>query len=131
MKNRFLPYNKNLKEFARELRNNSTLSEVLLWMKIKNKQMRGYQLLRQKPLDRYIADFYCQRLNLVLEVDGYSHYDQEAQENDRLRDSILQEHGLFILRIDDKDVKRDMLNVLHRIEGYMDDFEEAGLPAGV
>jgi very-short-patch-repair endonuclease len=66
-----------------------------------------------------------------LEVDGYSHYDQEAQENDRLRDSILQEHGLFILRIDDKDVKRDMLNVLRRIEGYIDDFEEAGLHAGV
>ena len=125
MKNRFLPYNKNLKQFSRDLRNNSTLSEILLWMKIKGKQMRGYQFLRQKPLVGYIADFYCQKLNLVLEVDGYSHYDQEAQENDQLRDSILQAYGLYILRIDDADVKRDMNNVLRAIEGYIDEFERA------
>ena len=125
MKNRFLPYNKNLKQFSRDLRNNSTLSEILLWIKIKNKQMRGYQFLRQKPLDRYIADFYCQKLNLVLEVDGYSHYDKEAQENDQLRDSILQEYGLNILRIDDNEVKRDMNTVLRVIESYIDEFESA------
>jgi very-short-patch-repair endonuclease len=125
MKNRFLPYNKNLKQFSRDLRNNSTLSEILLWMKIKNKQMRGYQFLRQKPLDRYIADFYCQKLCLVLEVDGYSHYDREAQENDKLRDSILQQYGLYILRIDDNDVKRNMNNVLRAIEDYIDEFERA------
>jgi very-short-patch-repair endonuclease len=125
MKRRFLPYNKNLKQFARELRNNSTLSEVLLWMRIKGKQLRGYQFLRQKPLDRYIADFYCQRLRLVLEVDGYAHYDAEARENDRLRDSILQRYGLSIVRIDDRDVKRDINNVLREIEAYMDEFEKA------
>ena len=129
MKNRFLPYNKNLKQFSRDLRNNSTLSEILLWMKIKNKQMRGYQFLRQKPLDRYIADFYCQRLNLVLEVDGYSHYDKEAQENDALRDSILREHGLNILRIDDSEVKRDMNNALRIIEIYIEEFEIVNPPA--
>ena len=125
MKNRYIPYNKNLKQFSRDLRNNSTLSEVLLWMKIKGKQIRGYQFLRQKPLDRYIADFYCQKLRLVIEVDGYSHYDQEAQENDMLRDSILQRYGLFILRIDDRDVKRDIFQVLRTIEIYIDEFEKS------
>jgi very-short-patch-repair endonuclease len=123
MKSRFLPYDKDLKQFSRDLRNNSTLSEILLWMKIKNKQMRGYQFLRQKPLDRYIADFYCQKLNLVLEVDGYSHRDEQAQQEDKMRDGILQSYGLFILRIEDSDVKRNMSNVLLAIEGYVDEFE--------
>jgi very-short-patch-repair endonuclease len=129
MKNRYIPYNKNLKQFSRDLRNNSTLSEVLLWMKIKGKQIKGYQFLRQKPLDRYIADFYCQKLRLVIEVDGYSHYDQEAQENDMLRDSILQRYGLFIMRIDDKEVKQNMNQVLRTIEIYIDEFENTNPPA--
>jgi very-short-patch-repair endonuclease len=129
MKNRFLPYNRNLKQFSRDLRNQSTLSEVLLWMKIKNKQISGYQFLRQKPLDRYIADFYCQKLKLVIEVDGYTHYHQQAQENDAFRDVILKQHDLFIMRIDDQDVKRDMANVLRRIEAYIDKFEKESPPA--
>ena len=129
MKDRFLPYDKNLKQFSRELRNNSTLAEVLLWMKIKNKQIKGYQFLRQKPLDRYIADFYCQRLKLVLEVDGYSHLHEDTQKNDALRDSILRKYELSTLRIDDKDVKRDMNNVLRMIENYIAEFEKANPPA--
>ena len=128
MKSRFLPYNKNLKQFSRDLRNYSTLSEVLLWMKIKNKQIRGYQFLRQKPLDRYIADFYCQKLNLVIEVDGYSHYNQEAQENDEYRDSILKQYSLSILRVDDNEVKNNINNVLRRIEAYIDEFESTNPP---
>jgi len=86
--------------------------------------MKGYQFLRQKPLDEYIADFYCQKLQLVIEVDGYSHSDEEAQESDKKRDAILKSHGLFILRIDDKDVKQNMNNVLRAIEGYIDAFDE-------
>ena len=125
MKQRFIPYDRNLKEFSRELRNNSTLSEVLLWMKIKNKQIKGYLFLRQKPLDRYIADFYCQKLNLVIEVDGYSHIHPDAFAHNMQRDSVLQKYHLKILRIDDKDVKTDMANVLKMIEAYIDDFETA------
>ena len=97
-------------------------------MKIKNKQIRGYQFLRQKPLDRYIADFYCQKLNLVIEVDGYSHYHQEAQENDEYRDSILKQYSLSILRIDDNEVKNNINNVLRRIEAYIDEFESTNPP---
>ncbi|MEQ9300482.1 MAG: DUF559 domain-containing protein [Cyclobacteriaceae bacterium] len=69
----YLPYQKSLKEFSRYLRNNSTLSEVLLWQELRAGQIRGYKFNRQKPLDRYIVDFYCKKLNLVIEVDGSSH----------------------------------------------------------
>ncbi len=63
-------YNPKLKALARELRKNSTLSEVLLWNHLKGGQMKGYQFMRQKPIDDYIVDFYCSKLTLIIEIDG-------------------------------------------------------------
>ena len=73
----FLPYNKNLKEFSRDLRSHSTLSEILVWQKLRSSQFRGYAFNRQKPLGNYIVDFYCLKLDLVIEVDGNSHFFEE------------------------------------------------------
>ncbi|MBS1684317.1 MAG: DUF559 domain-containing protein [Bacteroidetes bacterium] len=120
---RFVPYNMNLKDFSRELRSHSTLSEVLLWKHLKGRQMRGYLFLRQKPLARFIADFYCQKLQLVIEVDGASHNDAEAIGYDIERDAVLKENNLFTLRIKDNDVKTKIDSVLKAIEYYIDDFE--------
>ena len=79
MKNKIIPYNPKLKEFARQLRKNSTLSEVLLWEKLKQRSM-GVQFHRQVPLLEYIVDFYCHELQLAIEIDGVSHdfkYDKD------------------------------------------------------
>jgi very-short-patch-repair endonuclease len=73
MKRKIIPYNRNLKELAKNLRNNSTKAEIILWQKLKRKQMYDYDFHRQKPIDNYILDFYCYELNLGIEVDGYSH----------------------------------------------------------
>jgi len=70
MPRKIIPYNPNLKELARKLRNDSTLGEVLLWNEIKSKKLYGYDFQRQKPLLNYIADFYCYELALVIEIDG-------------------------------------------------------------
>jgi len=70
MPRKIIPYQPYLKELARKLRNDSTLGEALLWNELKNKQMYGYDFHRQKPLLNYIADFYCNELNLVIEIDG-------------------------------------------------------------
>lgn len=78
----FVPYNKNLKEFSRELRSHSTLAEILLWQKLRASQFRGYAFNRQKPLDNYIVDFYCRKLNLVIEIDGDSHFYAESMIED-------------------------------------------------
>ncbi|GEO06149.1 hypothetical protein AAE02nite_38130 [Adhaeribacter aerolatus] len=59
MKSRIIPYQPHLKQLARQLRNNSTLAEVLLWNELKGKKLNGYDFDRQKPLDAYIVDFYC------------------------------------------------------------------------
>ncbi len=57
-------YDPKLKTLSRKLRNNSTLSEVLLWNMLKSKKMKGCQFVRQKPIDNYIVDFYCSKLKV-------------------------------------------------------------------
>ena len=116
-----IPYNKNLKDFSRKLRNNSTLSEVLLWKHLRAGQMKEYKFNRQKPLLNYIVDFYCKPLNLVIEIDGESH--NHKYNEDKERQTNLEEQGLHFLRFDDKEVKQDMPNVLRTIEIWIKEYE--------
>jgi very-short-patch-repair endonuclease len=120
----YLPYSTDLKEFSRKLRNNSTLSEVLLWNRIKNKSLMGYQFNRQKPLDRYIVDFYCKELKLVIEIDGASHNYPEAYLSDEKRQNTLESMGLKFIRFHDIDLKRNIENVIRSIEAFMVDFKK-------
>ncbi len=71
-------YNPKLKQLARNLRNNSTLAEVLLWNEVKGKRILGFQFLRQKPIGSFIIDFYCPKHKLAIEIDGDSHAFEEA-----------------------------------------------------
>ncbi len=119
-----LAYKPYLKDLARKLRNNSTLSEVLLWKYLSRKQMMGYSFYRQKPIDNYIVDFYAPDLMLVIEIDGNSHDFEETQLNDPIRQEKLESFGLHFLRFSDMQVKTDILNVLRVIEGWIKDFEE-------
>ncbi|WP_192351075.1 endonuclease domain-containing protein [Algoriphagus sp. Y33] len=120
----FLPYNKSLKEFSRELRSHSTLSEILLWQKIRASQFRGYGFNRQKPLGNFIVDFFCKQLNLVIEIDGDSHFNEEAILNDQKRQKILEDLGLNFLRFSDIDIKKDIGYVLNELNLYIDDWED-------
>ena len=119
----FIPYNKTLREFSRDLRSHSTLSEILLWQKLRASQFRGYAFNRQKPLGNYIVDFYCRKTNLVIEVDGGSHDYEEAVVEDRKRQQILEELGVSFLRFSDWEVKNAMSFVLGEIGYFLDDFE--------
>ena len=110
-------YNPRLKKLARELRNNSTLSEVLLWQQVRNKQLMGYDFHRQKPIDEYIVDFFCSNLNLIIEIDGESH-DRKSEE-DKRRQSRLESLGFYFLRFWDSEVKQNMEGVLLVIEGWI------------
>lgn len=116
----YLPYNKDLKAFSRYLRNNSTLAEVLLWQQLKAGQLRGYKFNRQKPLGRYIVDFYCKKLNLVIEVDGESHWHDNQRIKDRVRQEALEKLSLSFLRFEDEDVKKKMAYVLDEINDFID-----------
>lgn len=119
MKRKIIPYNTNLKQLARRLRNDSTLGEILLWKQLNNKQLYGYDFHRQKPLLNYIADFYCYELGLIIEVDGIYHSYEEQYNLDLLRENDLKEYGLAILRFTEQEVKTNMINVLTTIETYI------------
>jgi very-short-patch-repair endonuclease len=116
-----IDYERYLKELARKLRQNMTLGEVLLWQRLKRKQMRGYDFDRQRPIDRYIVDFYCKDLKLAIEIDGSSHDGEEAKVNDEIRQKRLESLGVRFLRFTDADVKRNMEMVLNSIEQWIDE----------
>ena len=113
-----ITYDPKLKERAKKLRNNSTLAEVLLWGKLKNRQVRGQKFIRQKPINKYIVDFFCNKLRLVIEIDGITHFDQE--ERDEKRQSELEKLGLRFLRFGDSQIKNNLNGVVMEIEDWID-----------
>jgi len=93
-------------------------------MELKGKQVYGYDFQRQKPLLNYIVDFYCNELELVIELDGYSHQFEEVVIKDENKEAELKKYGLTILRFDDDEIMKDMNNVLRTIEQYIIEFEK-------
>lgn len=124
-KRKIIPYNPKLKMLARELRNNATKAEIFLWLKLKGKQIFGYDFHRQKPIDNYILDFFCHELMLGIEVDGYSHTLIEIQEKDTIKENKMNKLGITILRFSDYQVINDMENVIRAIEYFIYEFENS------
>jgi very-short-patch-repair endonuclease len=120
-KNKIIAYNPKLKSLARDLRQNGTLSEILLWMNIKNKVL-GYEFHRQVPLNEFIVDFYCHELSLAIEIDGSTHDYNFVK--DELRQEKLEKLGVFVLRFTDEDVKKFMNDVLRSIQFVISEIEK-------
>lgn len=114
-------YNPKLKLLARKLRNEGTLAEVLLWSELKGRKVKGYKFTRQKPIDNYIVDFFCNRLRLVIEIDGITHEDKV--EEDEKRQSELENLGIRFLRFLDSDVRENLNGVLLRITDWIEEIE--------
>src|SRR3990172_1378095 len=112
-------YNPKLKEFARQLRKNCTKAEIKLWQHLKCGQMHGYDFHRQKPIDNYVVDFFCNQLHLAIEIDGLTHQVDEVYENDKRKEAKLNQLGIKVLRFQDDDVLNNIENVLLHIERYI------------
>lgn len=117
------PYNQHLKDPSRLLRNNMTDAELKLWQRLKRKQILGFQFYRQKPILNFIVDFYCPRAKLVIECDGCQHHTIEGLESDALRDDMLNQLGLKVLRFDNRKILLEIdavcfviFNALQRLE---------------
>lgn len=109
------PYNKNLKQASRDLRNNMTEAEKFLWSRIRGKQILGLQFYRQKPILNFIVDFYSPAVNLVIECDGSQHYTDNGLDADRVRDEALAQLGLTVLRFDNLQILNEIDVVLEKI----------------
>ena len=91
-----------------------TLAEKKLWFEY----LRQFPLkfYRQRPIDHYIVDFFCPKLRLVIEVDGDTHFTEDAQEYDQIRSEILQGYGLKVLRFTNDEVLHNFAAVCSAIE---------------
>ena len=112
-----LPYKPQLVERAKELRQNPTPAEKKLWQNYL--RTFKFRVLRQRPIDNFIVDFYCAALKLVIEVDGESHFTDEGQEYDRERTQILQGYGLKVVRFTNDQVLNNFEAVCEEIEGLI------------
>lgn len=117
---KIIPYNPKLKQLARDLRNNSTKSEVILWIHLKGKQIKGYDFHRQKPIGNYIVDFFCNELMLAIEIDGGSHYGNE--EKDQRRQQEIEKLGIHFLRFEDSEIFYSLDKVIKLIEKWIDEY---------
>jgi very-short-patch-repair endonuclease len=110
----YLPYNPELKQTARELRKNQTPAEKKLW----NNYLKTfkYRVVRQRPIDYFIVDFYCAALKLVIEVDGDSHFTDDGIAYDLKRTQILEGYGLKVIRFTNDEVLKSFEGVCAKIE---------------
>ena len=104
----------------KSLRNNMPKAETVLWLKMKNKQMKGFKFRRQYSVNKYIVDFYCPELKLAIEVDGDSHYFDSNIESDKKRQEYIESKGINVLRFTNNDVYQNLTEVLSTIEKYID-----------
>ncbi len=100
---------------ARDLRNNSTVAEDILWGFLKTKP-HGYKFRRQHPYAIYILDFYCHSLKLVIEVDGNIHDDLEVKNNDEIRQKHLEQDGLYVIRFRNDEILKRFEIVIKKLE---------------
>jgi very-short-patch-repair endonuclease len=92
-----------------------TDAEMLLWSKIRGKQLKDRQFYRQKIIGGYIVDFYCPKSKIVIEVDGGQHYSTEGKKSDGRRDNYMRKAGIMVLRFSDRDVLSNLDVVMERI----------------
>ena len=104
---------------ARELRKQMTPAEKKLWDILKGKSLSGFKFRRQHPIKKFIVDFYCHELKLVIEVDGSIHNQKDQAEYDLGRTFELEELGLKVIRFRNEEVFDLTDEVLDRISGFL------------
>ena len=109
-----IKYKKALKGNATELRKNMTPEERKLWYEFLRQY--PYQFRRQKPFGSFIADFYCARAKIVVELDGRQHLMEEVRWYDEERTAYLNSLGLEVIRIANKDIHKNFLTVCEYID---------------
>jgi very-short-patch-repair endonuclease len=108
-------YRAHLKEPARDLRRDMTDAERMLWTRLRRKQIASVQFYRQRPIDRFIVDFYAPAAKLVVEVDGPHHDDEVQVTRDRERSAWLAAEGFRVLRFTNDEIAAELDRVVKRV----------------
>ena len=105
-------------ERAKDLRKNMTGAEKVLWFHLKQNS-GGFKFRRQHPLGIYIADFYCHKAKLVIELDGTIHDDAEVRSNDEIRQKNIEERGIKVIRFTNEEIFKDLEMVMQKIKSHL------------
>ena len=113
-----------VKETRRALRSEMPQAEVLVWARLRRKQVLGCRFRRQYSVGAYVLDFYCPAIKLAVEIDGDSHLGEEAQANDRERQTSIEALGIRFLRFTNGEV-------FNKLDGVIDTVREAAMGCGM
>ena len=120
-------YNRTaLRETRKQFRNNPTAAEQRLWSRLNRKQILGRKFRRQYSVDAYVLDFYCPELKLAIEVDGSSHDATEAKDYDKMREKIIEQCGIKVLRFRNEQVMNHLDDVIVAITQAVQERRMAG-----
>ena len=124
-KNNCVRYRNSLTFMSQKNRNDMTVAEKIIWDKILSRDKTGYRFLRQKPIDRFIIDFYCPKLLLAIEIDGESHI--HKKETDKMRDEFLKQIGVTTIRFTNEEVINNIEIVKKKINDLIPPLVKEGL----
>jgi very-short-patch-repair endonuclease len=116
-----LDYNRRNIINAKKLRKNATQQENHLWYDFLSKYKIRFQ--RQKAIDDFIADFYCHKAKLIIEIDGSQHYTEEGRQKDEFRTEILEGYDLKVIRFTNRQINTNF----HGVCKYIDIIVKASL----
>jgi very-short-patch-repair endonuclease len=117
----------DLFRLAETMRKNPTKAEQMLWKHLKKFRSTGFIFRRQHPIDFYIADFYCHKLKLVIEVDGEIHDTDQTREHDDSRTGHLEHYGIKVIRFNNEEVFENEELVISQIRKYLDEVASPAL----
>jgi very-short-patch-repair endonuclease len=109
------------KNFRKALRNSLTAAEAVLWQNLKGRQLLGKKFRRQVSIGRYIVDFYCPDVGLIIELDGDRHFSITMDEYEARRTEYLEEEDLRIIRFENRELYDDPERVLETIKEALKD----------
>lgn len=96
-----------------------TLAERIFWSELRSKKLLGYKFRRQVPIFNFIVDFYCYELNLIIEIDGPIHRDEQVISDDRKRDDIVQLNGYRVIRFPNHEIITDLKGSVTKLKDFI------------
>lgn len=120
-KEAFHKYNSNNIQLAKNLRNNATTPEKILWSYLQNSKLEGVKFRRQQPIGDYIVDFASPSAKIIIELDGGQHNEPKALSQDKIRDEYLMQQGFTVIRIWNNEVYNNIEGVVNYIRNIVND----------
>ena len=102
-------------KLARELRKDQTNAEKILWEKLNKNQIHGLKFRRQHPINKFIADFFCPKIKLVIEVDGSIHEIAEFHNHDEGRTDFFNDFGITLIRYTNEQIYTELDSTIRQI----------------